>query len=199
MATAEIELLGEAANGLEAIDRARELHPDMMLMDLMMPRMNGIEAIQIIKKEMPDIRILVITSYAEDDKVFAAIKAGAHGYLLKDTAPEDLIRAIRDVHQGKSFLHPSIALRVIQEISQPSSLPPVEEPLTEREVEVLKLVAQGMTNLNMAELLEISERTVGTHISNILNKLHLANRTQAALYALRTGIANLYSNQDGDQ
>lgn len=199
MATAEIELLGEAANGLEAIDRARELHPDMMLMDLMMPRMNGIEAIQIIKKEMPDIRILVITSYAEDDKVFAAIKAGAHGYLLKDTAPEDLIRAIRDVHQGKSFLHPSIALRVIQEISQPSSLPPVEEPLTEREVEVLKLVAQGMTNLNMAELLEISERTVGTHISNILDKLHLANRTQAALYALRTGIANLYSNQDGDQ
>jgi NarL family two-component system response regulator LiaR len=139
----------------------------------------------------PEARILVLTSFDDDERVFAAIKAGALGYLLKDTAPDDLLEAIRSVAQGKAILHPDIALKLIQELHRPSPLPPTEEPLTARELEVLQLVARGLSNGEIAAQLTVSERTVRTHISNILGKLHLANRTQAALYALKEGWASL--------
>jgi NarL family two-component system response regulator LiaR len=187
----EMELVGEARDGIEAVLKAQSLKPDVILLDLVMPRQDGIEAIGQIKRENPDARILIITSFSEDDKVFAAIKAGALGYLLKDSSPEELLQAIHDVNRGESSLHPAIARKVIQELSRPSDLPPAEEPLTEREVEVLGLVAQGLSNQEIAEELVISEPTVRTHVSNILSKLHLANRTQAALYALREGLARL--------
>ena len=183
-----MELVGEAVDGVDAVKKAQELQPDVILLDLMMPRKNGIEAITDIKEINPEARILVLTSFAEDDKVFPAIKAGALGYLLKDSSPEELLQAIRDTHQGESSLHPAIARKLVRELSQPSPLPPAEEPLTEREVEVLKLVAHGLANQEIAEKLVISERTVRTHVGNILNKLHFANRTQAALYAVREGL-----------
>ena len=188
---AGMEVVGEAADGIEAVLKARSLQPDVILMDLVMPRQGGVESIIQIKKERPDARILVLTSFAEEEKVFSAIKAGALGYLLKDSSPEQLVQAIHDIYRGESSLHPTIALKLIREISRPADLPPTEDPLTEREVEVLKLVAQGLTNQEIAEALFISERTVGNHIGSMLNKLHLANRTQVALYALRKGLASL--------
>ena len=186
-----MELVGEAADGDEAVLKARSLRPDVTLLDMVMPRKNGVEAIQEIKAENPDARILILTSFAENDKVFPAIKAGALGYLLKDSSPQELFQAIRDVYQGKSSLHPLIARKLIREINQPSDLPPTKEPLTEREVEVLRLVAQGLSNQEVSKRLFISERTVGNYVSSILSKLHLANRTQAALYALREGLTSL--------
>ncbi len=188
----DMEVVGEAADGQEAVNKAESNRPEVILMDLMMPVKNGIEAISEIKKKNPEIRILVLSSFGEDDKVFPAIKAGASGYLLKDTLPQELLQAIIDVNEGRPSLHPEIAMKLMTEISQHSDLPPTEEPLTEREVEVLKLVAKGLSNQEIADKLVISERTICAHISNIMNKLHLANRTQAALYALREGISSLY-------
>ena len=187
----EMELIGEAADGEEAVSKALLLKPNVILMDLVMPRMDGLEAINKIKETMTEARILVLTSYSEENQVFPAIKAGALGYLLKDSLPQQLLQAIHDVYRGEASLHPSIALKLIREISQPSTLPPVEDPLTEREVAVLKLLAQGLTNQDIALRLTISGLTVATHVRNILSKLHLANRTQAALYALREGLASL--------
>jgi NarL family two-component system response regulator LiaR len=186
-----MEVVGSAADGEEAIAGAARLQPDVILLDLQMPRKSGLEVIAQIKERDPAARILVLTSFSDDDKVFAAIKAGALGYILKDASPHDLLAAIRNVHGGKSSLDPEIALKVIHEINKPLRLPPTGEPLTEREMEILQLVARGMSNQQIAERLIISERTARTHISNILAKLHLANRTQAALYALRQGIAHL--------
>ncbi len=186
-----MELVGEAADGMEAEVKIRSLHPDVILMDLVMPRQDGLETIVQIKEEQPDARIMVLTSFAEEEKVFAAIKAGAQGYLLKDSSPDQLVQAIRDVYRGESSLHPTIALKLIRELRQPSDLPLTDDPLTDREVEVVKLVAQGLTNQEIAGRLVISERTVGNHVGTILSKLHLANRTQAALYALRKGLASL--------
>jgi len=186
-----MEVIGEAADGVEAMVKVRTLKPDVILMDLVMPRKDGLETIVEIKDEVPDARILVLTSFAEDDKVFPAIKSGALGYLLKDSSPHELLHAIRDVYAGESSLHPTIARRLIHEISQPSDLPPSADPLTDREVEVIRLVAQGLSNEEIGERLFIASRTVRTHVSNILGKLHLANRTQAAVYALRKGIASL--------
>ena len=187
----DIELVGEAANGREAVDKAADLKPDVVLMDLVMPEMDGIEAIQKIKAQHPDIRILVLTTFAGEDKVFPAIKAGASGYQLKDSGPEELIAAIRQVYRGESALHPIIARKVLQELTRPTEQPPTPDPLTPREVEVLRLVARGMENPEIAAQLVISEATVRTHVSNIMSKLHLASRTQAALYALREGLASL--------
>jgi NarL family two-component system response regulator LiaR len=186
-----MELVGEAADGVEAVLEVRSLQPDVILMDLVMPRKDGIGAIGEIKRENPEARILVLTSFAEDEKVFPAIQAGALGYLLKDSSPQELLQAIREVYRGESSLHPTIARKLVREISQPSDLPATEEPLTEREVEVLSLVARGLSNQEIADRLVVSERTVRTHVSNILGKLHLANRTQAALYAVREGLASL--------
>jgi len=184
-------LAGEAVDGEEAVALAIKLQPDVIIMDLIMPRKDGVTAITEIKKKNPDARILVLTSFSDDKNVFSAIKAGASGYLLKDSSLEELLQAINDVYQGKSSLHPVIAQKVIQEMHQPSDLPNADAPLSAREVEVLRNVAQGMSNQEIARTLEIKEGTVRIHVGNILNKLQLANRTQAALYALREGFAEL--------
>jgi len=187
----EMELVGEAVDGEEAVAMVKKLKPDLIIMDLIMPRKDGVAAIAEIKKENPDAKILVLTSFSDDKNVFSAIKAGASGYLLKDSSPEDLLQAIDDVYHGKSSLHPVIAQKVIHEMHQPSDLPPTDDPLSEREVEVLRNVAQGMSNQEIAQTLKIKEGTVRIHVGNILNKLQLANRTQATLYALREGLAEL--------
>jgi NarL family two-component system response regulator LiaR len=186
-----MEVVGEAEDGLEAVEMANKLQPDVILMDLEMPRKGGIEAIGEIKAEFPDARILVLTSYTEDEKVYAAIKAGAQGYILKDSSPNEILAAIRQVHLGETSMRPSIAEKLMRELQRSSNLKPTVDPLTEREVEILKLVAHGLPNQEIAEQLVISERTVRTHVTNILSKLHLANRTQAALYALREGLTDL--------
>lgn len=190
----DIEVIGEATNGLEAIAQTEALSPDVILMDLVMPEMDGIEAISQITQQNAGARILVLTSFATDEKVFPAIKAGAKGYLLKDSEPEELVRAIHQVYRGESSLHPAIARKLLQELSRPAPKPPTTEPLTERELTVLKLIAHGLNNQDIADELVISEATVRTHVSNILGKLHLASRTQAALYALREGLASLDEN-----
>ncbi len=188
----DMEVVDEAANGVEAVLKARATQPDVVLMDMVMPRQEGAAAIREIKQENPNAHILVLTSFAEDDKIFPAIKSGALGYLLKDAETDQLLHAIRDVNEGKSSLDPNVALRVIRELNHETELPPTEDPLTGRELEVLQLVAQGLTNQEIADRLILGERTVGNHISSILSKLHVANRTQAALYALREGIAPLH-------
>lgn len=194
----DMEIVGIAGNGVDAVQKVQETNPDVVLLDVQMPHKTGIEATADIKQWNPTIHILMLTSFGDDEMVFAAIKAGALGYLLKDSSPEELLQAIRNVHRGRSSLHPDIALKVIQELNKPipPSHPLTEEPLTEREVEVLQLVARGFSNNDIADKLVVSERTVRTHISNILGKLHLANRTQAALYALREGIASLETTDD---
>ena len=184
-------LVGEATNGVEAVQMARDLNPDVIFMDLFMPVMSGIEATEAITAEDPGARILVLTSFAEDEKVFAAVKAGASGYLLKDATPDEILAAVRSVYRGEPAMNPIIANKLMRELRRESDLPPTEDPLTERELEILKLVAQGLSNQEIAEELVISERTVRTHVSNILSKLHLANRTQAALYALKEGLVDL--------
>jgi two-component system, NarL family, response regulator LiaR len=188
---ANLELVGEAVDGLEAIQKVIDLQPEVVLMDLVMPRMGGIEAIREIKSLQPQIRILVLTSFAEDDKVFPAIKAGALGYILKDSTPAQLVEAIHKIYLGEPSLHPTIAMKLINELIEPSELPLTTSPLTQREVEILKLLAQGMSNQEISVQLMITGWTVQSHVRNILSKLHLANRTQAALYALREGISNL--------
>ena len=191
----DMVVVGEARDGMEAVEMARELEPDIILMDMVMPRQSGLEAIQQLKLENNPARILILSSFAEDKQIFPAMKSGAMGYLLKDTSPRNLLRAIRDVHSGQSSLHPTIARKIIAELSSPSTdQPTAKDLLTERELEVLKLVAQGNTNQEIAEKLTVSDRTVGKHVGSILGKLHLANRTQAALYALREGLASLDQN-----
>ena len=184
----DFEVIGTAEDGEEAVLQARLLKPDVILMDLEMPRKNGLEAIKEIKANQPDVKILVLTSFTEDKKIFAALDAGALGCLLKDSSPQELIRAIRDVYQGQLTLHPAVARKMLHEREKP------EDPnsvLTDREIEVLKLVAQGVDNHEIADALFISLPTVRSHISNILNKLNLSNRSQAVLYALRHNIASL--------
>lgn len=187
----DIDLVGEAKNGLEALEKDQELKPDVILMDLVMPDMDGIEAIRRIKLQRTEACILVLTTFAGEEMVFPAIKAGALGYHLKDSAPDVLVEAIRAVHRGEAALHPVIARKVLQELSAPSEHPPTTDPLTPRELEVLQCLAQGYENREIAERLVISEATVRTHVSNIMGKLHLASRTQAALYALKEGLASL--------
>ena len=193
------EVVGEAGNGQEAVLRAAETHPDVILMDLLMPVMDGIEATRQITSQQPKARILVLTSFAADNKVFPAIKAGASGYLLKDSSPDELVRAIRQVHRGEPSLHPTIARKLLQEIARPAEVQPAPEALTTREMTVLGLIAQGLSNQEIADRIGVSEPTVRTHVSHILGKLHLASRTQAALYAVREGLtdADATSAQEG--
>ena len=187
----EIEIAGEAANGREAVQKASQWRPDVILMDLMMPEMSGIDAIRQITSAQTGSRILVLTSFSSDDKLFPALEAGALGYLLKDTEPQELLLAIHRAADGESTLTPAIARRLLREFSHEDETSPPAEELTERETEVLRLLAHGLTNEALAERLFISEATARTHVSNILAKLNLTNRTQAALYALRYGIASL--------
>ncbi len=184
-------VVGEAKDGDEAVFKARSLQPDVILLDLVMPRKDGLIAISEIIHDLPGARILVLTSFAEDELVFPAIKAGAMGYLLKDASPQELLEAIRTVYRGESSLHPAIARKVLREFTRPSDPPAKAESLTEREGEILLLVAQGLSNRAIAEQLVVSERTVRSHVSTILQKLHLHSRTQAALYALKEGWATL--------
>jgi NarL family two-component system response regulator LiaR len=191
---ARIEVVGEAGDGQEAVCQAQALQPDVILMDLVMPHMDGIEAIRQITRDQA-AHILVLTSFAGDDKVFPAIKAGALGYLLKDSEPEDLLRGIEQVHRGEPSLHPTIARKVLQEMQRPPEKPPTHDLLTDRELEVLRLVATGLTNREIAERLVVTEATVRSHVSNVLSKLHLANRVQATLYALQEGLTALDDGQ----
>jgi two-component system, NarL family, response regulator LiaR len=189
--TEDIRVIGEANDGLEAVRLADELMPDVILMDLLMPNMDGIEATRQITLKHPSIHILVVTSFVGDEKIYPAIKAGALGYLLKDSEPSELIRAIHKVYRGEPSLHPMIARMMMKEIREPPVVKPTPDPLTAREVEVLHLLAKGLSNEEIANQLVISEVTVRTHISHLLAKLHLANRVQATLYALREGITSI--------
>ena len=182
----DIEIIGEAADGEEAVRKTLELRPDVVAMDLRMPRKDGLTAISEISLALPDVRILVLTSFEDDESVFAAIKAGALGFVLKDSATDQLLHAIRAVYHGESVLHPAIARKVLQEIKRPSSSTTAGDLLTPRELEVLQHLAQGQSNREIAANLSINVRTVATHVRSILDKLHLANRTQAALYASRS-------------
>jgi len=192
----EIEMVGEAANGREAVRKFVDVKPDVVLLDLVMPELDGIGAILAIKLAAYHARILVLTTFASDDKLFPAIRAGALGYLLKDTEPEELVQAIKRAHSGEISLSPAIAQKVLNEISGSPDRPLTADPLTGREVEVLGLLAKGLANRQISEQLVISEATVRTHVGNILGKLHLASRTQAALYALREGLASLYGTDE---
>lgn len=187
----DLIVVGEADTGRTAIDRTAALDPDVVLMDLVMPDLDGISAIRQILAVQPAMHILVLTGFANDENVVPAIKAGAQGYLLKDTDPETLVQAIRQVAQGESSLHPLIARKILHELAHPNEPPHLPQHLTERELEVLRLVAQGLSNREIAEQLVITEMTVRSHVSNILSKLHVVSRIQAALYALRTGLAHL--------
>jgi NarL family two-component system response regulator LiaR len=191
-----IQVVGEAGDGQEAVTQAKDLNPDVVLMDLVMPGVDGIEATRRITDRQEGARILVLTSFASDDKVFPAIKAGALGYLLKDSDPADLLQAIQQVHRGEPSLHPIIARKVLQEMQRPSKRPPTPDPLTDREVQVLRLVSKGLSNREIAERLSITEATVRSHVSNTLGKLHLANRVQATLYALQEGLTSLENRVD---
>ncbi len=184
----DMEVVGEAKDGLEAVEQAGRRTPDVVLLDLEMPRLDGVQAIPKILEASPKSRILVLTSFATDEKVFPSIKAGAVGYLLKDSTADDLVSSIRQVHRGESALHPLIARKVLHELASPGEKPPTKDPLTPRELEVLRLIALGMGNSEIAAELVLSETTVRNYVSTILGKLHLANRTQAALFAIRKGL-----------
>ncbi len=188
-------VVGEGSSGGEAVELARKFQPDVILLDLVMPGMDGVEATRKILECSPHSRVLILTSFGEDDKVFPAIRAGAQGYLLKDIQPRDLIQAVRETYQGKTQLHPDIARRLMSAVAgkppaQPvkaTSLPEDLQHLTEREREVLDLIAGGLSNRQIAEKMVISEKTVKTHVSNVLNKLGLEDRTRAAIWALKHG------------
>ncbi len=185
----ELEIIGEAENGAEAVKLARELHPDVVLMDMLMPVMDGIAATLAIRKEMPDTEVIALTSVLEDGAVIGAVKAGAIGYLLKDTQADELRAAIKAAAAGQVQLSPAAAARLMREVRTPE--PASAQPLTDRETDVLKLLAQGKANKEIAFDLIIGEKTVKTHVSNILLKLGVQSRTQAALYAAQNGLAQL--------
>ena len=194
-----MEVVGSGNDGIEAVEMARKLNPDVILLDLVMPRMDGVEAINAIRENDPEARILVLTSFAENHQVFSAIKSGATGYLMKSTSSEELIQAIRDTYRNKPALQPEIARKLMQDIQNQDGQIVQAPSLTEREIEILQQVALGKTNQEIADELVLSERTVRTHITNILAKLQLTNRTQAALFALREGIAHMRYVKDEDE
>ena len=184
----DLDVVGEAKNGAIAIQLAKKAKPDVVLLDLVMPVQDGLATIPILKELLPDSRILVLTSFAESDRVYQAIKSGALGYLLKDATRAQLLQAICDVADGQASLPPNVALKVIHEINHPSQALYTADPLTPRELETLRLIAQGLSNQEIAAKLFVHERTVAKYVSSILEKLQLANRTQAALYAVREGL-----------
>jgi len=185
----DLEVLADAASGEEAIRLAAEYVPDVVLMDLVMPGMDGVEATRRVREVSPHTQVVVLTSYHEDSHIFPAIKAGAISYLLKDIGPAELAEAIRAAARGDAVIHPKVAARMMQELrgNRDQGINPFTE-LTDREQEVLKLIAEGLSNAEIANRLVLSEKTIKSHVSNILNKLHLADRTQAAVFAWREGI-----------
>lgn len=189
----ELEVVGEASDGAEALRLALELRPDVILMDLLMPVMDGIAATQAVRAALPDTEVLALTSVLEDASVIGAVRAGAIGYLLKNTEADELRRSIKAAAAGQVQLSPEAAMRLVREVRAPDS----PETLTERETEVLRLVAQGMGNKQIAHMLEIGEKTVKTHVSNILAKLGVQSRTQAALYAVEIGLASPMLAREG--
>jgi NarL family two-component system response regulator LiaR len=186
----DVEVVAEAENGIQAVEAARKTKPDVILLDMVMPKQDGLATIPKLREIVPDARILVLTSFAESDRVYQTIKAGALGYLLKDATRVQLLQAIRDVAVGQASIHPSVALKVIHEIDHPSELMYTTEPLTPRELDTVRLIARGLSNQEIANTMSVHERTVAKYVSNILDKLHLANRTQAALYAIREGLTD---------
>jgi len=176
----DVEVVGEAADGAEALEAAERLAPDVVLIDLVMPGVGGIEAIRGLRERAPSVRAIVLSSFVDDDKLFPAVRAGAAGYLLKDVQPQELVEAIRTVHAGGALLHPRVASRLLEEMAT--------DPLTPREREVLSLIGRGMANKVIARELSLSEKTVKAHVSSILAKLGVSDRTQAALYAVRAGL-----------
>lgn len=183
----ELEIVGEAANGAEALHLAHKLKPDIVLMDLLMPVMDGIAATEAIRRELPDTEVIALTSVLEDNAIYRAMRAGAIGYLLKDTEADELCRSIKAAAAGQVPLSPAVAARLLREVRPPEN----PEPLTERETEVLRHLAMGKSNKEIAAALVIAEKTVRTHVSNILSKLGVPSRTQAALHAVRTGLVPL--------
>ena len=188
---ADLELAGQAVNGQEAVEKFRSLKPDVVLMDLIMPVLGGIEAIKEIIEIDQNARILVLTSFMEEEKVIQAIKAGALGYLLKDSSPDELVTGIRAIYEGEPYLHPSMTRVLMKDVSTDNNETDITQILSERELDVLLLIAQGLSNQNIAEKLTVSIATVRFHVTNILTKLHLENRTQAALFAVREGLIDL--------
>ena len=189
----ELEVVGEAADGAEAVRLAHQLKPDVILMDMLMPVMDGIQATAVVRRELPDTEVIALTSVLEDEKVVGAVRAGAIGYLLKDTEADELRRAIKAAAAGQVQLSPRAAARLMREVRAPDS----PEALTERETDVLRLLAQGKSNKEIAVALSLSEKTVKTHVSNILGKLNVPSRTQAALYAVRIGLVSMDSADRG--
>lgn len=186
----QFTIVGEASNGREAAEKAPALRPDVVLMDLLMPEMDGIAATKAIKEQNPDIKVIVLTSFTDDEHIMPAIEAGATGYLLKDVSAEDLARAIEGAYQGQAQLHPEVTRKLMEQVRQPRKVQSQPgEDLTPRELEVLRLIASGMSNKEIGRQLVMTERTVKGHVSNILGKLNLQDRTQAALYAVRHGLA----------
>jgi NarL family two-component system response regulator LiaR len=183
----DVEVAGEAADGEEAVEAARRLSPDVVLLDLAMPRLDGVAALPRLREAAPAARVIVLTSFGEDDRVFAALRAGAAGFLLKDVEPAELVRGIRTAHAGQAPLSPAVAARVVEELAHPGRRAGGDE-LTPRELEVLRLIAGGRSNKRIALELGVAEKTVKTHVSHVLAKLGLADRTQAALYAVREGL-----------
>ena len=187
----DLEVVGEAGDGIQAVEMARKVRPDVILLDLVMPKQDGLKTIPKLKEITPLSRILVLTSFAESNRVYQAIKAGALGYMLKDTTRAQLLQSIRDVANGKASIHPSIAVKVIHEFENHKEISFMNSQLTPRELETLRLIARGLSNQEIADTLVLHERTIAKYVSNILNKLHMANRTQAALYALREGLTTV--------
>ena len=186
----DIEVVGTAGDGAEAVEMVADKRPDLILMDLKMPIMNGVEATRQIRIKYPEVKVLVLTTYADDEWVFDAIQAGASGYLLKDTPREELIRAVRGTVTGKTYVDPSIAGKVLDQVSshQTQSATLITSKLTEREIEVLRLVARGLSNADIADQLFLSDGTVRNHVSAILAKLGVSDRTQAAVIAIQHGL-----------
>jgi DNA-binding NarL/FixJ family response regulator len=187
----DFKIVGEAINGLEAIERVRELSPDVVLMDLRMPEMDGVEAITKIKEEKPEVKFIILTTYSDDEYIFKGIAAGARAYLLKDAPREELFKAIRAVSRGESLIQPVVASRLLDRLAELSKKTPSAEMLSERELEVLRLMASGVSNKDIAEQLSITQSTVKTHITSIFQKLNVTTRTEAVTTALRKGMIQL--------